>query len=130
MKLFTLADGVAPVRVEEASESPQKDAAAISSASVLTTPATMQGEKQFFKLLVLSQVLNMPDFMTECLLSVSPDQMFRQAKLADGLEFHQFHEWIESHMKRVLYNVDNRFVELEAEYLQKEEARQRRHAFR
>ena len=59
----------------------------------------------------------MPEFMSECLLAVSPDQMFRLAKHTEGRSFHEFHEWIDNYLKKVMYDVDNRFVELEEEHM-------------
>ena len=64
---------------------------------------------------MLAEILNMPPFMTECLNELSADEMFREAKYADGIQFNQFYEWIHQYMMRVMYDRDNEFFKLDLE---------------
>lgn len=68
----------------------------------------MQAEKQFFKFLVLAQMLNMPDYLQGNLCHVSPDDMFNEVK-KKGYQFNQFQEWIDFFFKKITHNYDDEF---------------------
>ena len=48
---------------------------------VSNTGAKQQGEKEFFKLVVLSVLLSSPSFMIEQLVDKDPMEMYKRAKL-------------------------------------------------
>ena len=68
---------------------------------------TKRGELEFFKLLFLAAMLNVPSFMLNYLQNLNPDQLFCRAILVEDLKFHQFAEWIEMEIKKRLYNRDS-----------------------
>ena len=44
-----------------------------------------RGEREFFKMIFLSTMLNVPHFMLEHLLKLDPDVLFRKAKVVEEL---------------------------------------------
>ena len=61
---------------------------------------TKRGELEFFKLLFLSAMLNIPSFMLNNLKKLNPEQLFCHAILVEDLKFHQFAEWIDKEIKK------------------------------
>lgn len=80
-----------------------------------------KGELEFFKLLFLSAMLNVPSFMLNYLQKLNPEQLFCKALLVENLKFHQFSEWIDMEIKKQLYRRDAQFLELELLYIKKKE---------
>ena len=57
--------------------------------------AKQQGEKEFFKLIVLSELVNEPDFIQQTLLlDKDPVEMYQRAKFRDKIPFYRYYEWI------------------------------------
>ena len=83
------------------------------------TQNKMQGEKEFFKLIVLAEVMRTPQFMMKHVVDVNPEEMFERAKLADT-KFFDFNEWVSHEMKAFLYSQEEDFFDLELEYLEKQ----------
>jgi hypothetical protein len=75
--------------------------------------AKQQGEKEFFKLVVLSVLLSSPSFMIEQLVDKDPQEMYKRAK-KEGIMFQNFHEWIAHDINKTMYTIDLQFFELEA----------------
>ena len=80
-----------------------------------------KGELEFFKLVFLSAMLNVPSFMLNYLHRMNPEQLFCRAILVENLQFHQFSEWIDMEIKKQLYRRDAQFLELELLYIKKQE---------
>ena len=59
-----------------------------------------RGELEFFKLLFLAAMLNIPQFMLNHLQRLNPEKLFCRAILVEELKFHQFAEWIEKEIKK------------------------------
>lgn len=84
----------------------------ISRATGRTTLSMMpgtQGEKEYFKLLWLSNILNTPDVLVDAVAMLDARELYREV-LKDGKKFHQFQEWIENRIKRKLAYWDE-FIE-------------------
>lgn len=60
-----------------------------------------QGEKEYFKLLWLANMLNTPDVLVDNIALLDARELYREV-LKDGKKFHQFQEWIENRIKRSL----------------------------
>jgi len=50
---------------------------------------------------------------------IDPHRLYKQSK-KDEIEFHNFYEWINYQVKKVTYDRDNRFVEMEQIYIQQQ----------
>lgn len=81
-----------------------------------------QVEFDFFKILVLSVILEQPKFFIDKLISRDPFDMYLRAKGFKPdmggakrlpLEFHQFYEFISNDIAKALYCKENEFVEME-----------------
>ena len=57
-----------------------------SNMSISIGASKQQGEKEFFKLVVLSVLLSSPSFMIEQLVNKDPNEMYKRAK-ANGISF-------------------------------------------
>lgn len=79
--------------------------------------AKQQGEKEFFKMLVLSVFINSPSFLIEQLMEKDPTEMYIRAKTIDGIQFQNFHEWITHDINKTIYSIDLQFFELEKRWL-------------
>ena len=80
-----------------------------------------KGELEFFKLLFLAAMLNIPQFMLNYLQKLNPQDLFCRAIFVEKLKFHQFAEWIDMEIKKQLYSRDSQFLELELIYLQNQQ---------
>jgi hypothetical protein len=70
---------------------------------------------QFFKLLVLSEMMNMPQFMIDSLIQKDIHEMYKRVKV-DKIMFNNFHEWISHDIKRSMFCMDNDFITRELEW--------------
>ena len=76
-------------------------------------PTSQQGEIEFFQLLVLSNIMNIPFFTQASLPEIEIRRMYKLAK-SDGVEFHQFVEWVDNHLRKQVHSqMDNYFDENE-----------------
>lgn len=87
--------------------------ASSSNSRVTQTPSGLQGEKEFFKLLILSEILNARfscDHQESAqqqrfLNKIYPNKMFYRAKMIDKLKMNEFQEWIQRHIQDKLSSV-------------------------
>jgi hypothetical protein len=65
-----------------------------------------QAEKDFFKLIFLSQVFNQPQFSMDRLKNKDPNEMYRRAKNSGSrdheIQFYEFFEWIHNDINTIL----------------------------
>ena len=75
--------------------------------SVLTFSNFDQVEFLFFKMLVLSELMNMPPNYSQSLMHKDPIEMYRRAKAQDdSMLFHQFQDWIKKDLRTSLEQVE------------------------
>lgn len=66
-----------------------------------------QAEFLFFKMLVLSELMNMPPNQSQNLMHKDPIEMYRRAKAENKrILFHQFLEWIREDFKTSLHQIE------------------------
>lgn len=71
--------------------------------SVLSIQNLDQAEFLFFKMLVLSELLNMPNSLSNSLMHKEPTEMYKRAKNENkGILFYKFQEWIRMDFKNTL----------------------------
>lgn len=66
------------------------------------TPEGLQGEKQFFKLLLMVEIFNNYEtnqLPIEMIEKFDPIQMFLQAKLFDDIKITQYQDWIRKYIR-------------------------------
>ena len=61
-----------------------------------------EAEFIFFKMLVLSELINMPHSLSELLMAKEPTEMYRRAQKEKYLLFYKFQEWIRNDLKKTL----------------------------
>ena len=66
------------------------------------TKLFQKGEKDFFRLVVLSAIINIPHFLSIDLEQVPINRIYQEAKEI-GLKFNQFNEWVESYIAKKAY---------------------------
>ena len=73
-----------------------------------------KGKKEFFKLVVLSIVMNQPPYMVDKLYEKDWREMFKRAE-RDKVTFNNYFEWITNDINKCLYSFDD-FIDLDREY--------------
>lgn len=65
------------------------------------------GEQEFFKFLFLSAMLNIPQWMLDCVQDLNHYELYMKAKYDNQLHFHQFAEFLDQEILGHLYKRDN-----------------------
>ena len=80
-----------------------------SNSKVTQTASGLQGEKEFFKLLVLAELMNLPisdpEVRDKFIRKINPADMFYKAKMTEKLKINEFPEWIRRQMQLKLSQV-------------------------
>jgi hypothetical protein len=79
----------------------------------LTTKTKIQdkGKKEFFKLVVLSVVMNQPPFMLNRLYEKDWREMYKRSE-RDKISFNHYFEWVTNDINKCIYSYDD-FIEMD-----------------
>jgi hypothetical protein len=79
----------------------------------LTTKTKIQdkGKKEFFKLVVLSVVMNQPPFMLSRLYEKDWREMYKRSE-RDKISFNHYFEWVTNDINKCIYSYDD-FIEMD-----------------
>lgn len=83
--------------------------------AVSMVPTYQQGEREFFKLLLLSNLLNQSPFFLNRLGDLNARTMYKEATMVYSLRFDQFQEFIEHRIQQHLFSWDDYFDAIEYE---------------
>ena len=78
-----------------------------------------KGKKEFFKLVVLSIVMNQPPFMLQRLYEKDWREMFRRAE-RDHIAFNHYFEWVTNDINKCVYSYDD-FIDMDREHRRQSE---------
>lgn len=70
-----------------------------------------EAERDFFKICVICQIFNQPQFFMDKLKDKNLQEMYVRAKNpsyngGQDIQFYQFHEWIQKDLAATIYNKD------------------------